>query len=60
MQEESAAVKGSQKKEEYSKRGRTREQYIALRELDSLTVVFSNKTYLLFNFKLSVILSTLK
>jgi len=37
MQEVLAAVKRSQIiEEEYSKRGRTREQYRALRELDSL------------------------
>jgi hypothetical protein len=36
MPEESAAVKGSQITEEYSKRGRTKEQYKALRELDIL------------------------
>jgi hypothetical protein len=33
MQEESAAVKGSHRMEEYSKRGRTKEQYKALRKL---------------------------
>jgi len=36
MQEESAAVKGSQRMEEYSKRGLTRQQYRDLRELESL------------------------
>jgi len=36
MQKESAAIKGSHKMEEYSKRGHTREQYKALRELESL------------------------
>jgi len=36
MQEESDAVKGSQIIKEYSKRGRTREQYRALIELESL------------------------
>jgi len=39
MSEDSAAVKGPRRIEEYSKSGSTREQYKALRELEMLNSV---------------------